>query len=539
MHAVHSRPPATTTSSLVGWMLFASLATGIVFALSADALLSSVIYWIPALTFLMYWSGVLLFIWSRLRQQQRRLLWVFALVMGLLYALIIIGFIWYLPLALSLLGSFLALLVTVSFAQGRRPTSTSGWLLLLGCGLLGGTATVLTLWFMLGSGVFTLPMILLLVLTAGLVGPVGGALRWVFDTLWPRLRRGRALNVPEPPPATATVSLSRREVLLGLGGLAGLALTGASFTWLTRSVLAHAFPLVTYQSLGEVKSLSWSPDSKRIVSATDINMAIWDAASGKDIFAPNNDVSHGYLAKRSAVWSPDGTRIALEGASFSDTVGEDTNVIIVEAATLRPMIGISTGEFGASLDVPIAWSPDNTRIATASGEMQVWDAVTGKQLLSLKAGLFMLAWSPDGRALVTDNYHDAQVWDAKSGALLVTYHRHTDFIQTVAWSPDSTKVVTGSFDGTVQVWDARSGRHLLTYGDTADGVLAVAWSPDGRHIASAGFARDIHVWDATTGELVFLYKGHRETVNTLAWSPDGSRVASGSDDETVQIWRPE
>jgi hypothetical protein len=287
MQAAQPRPRAPTIFSSIARMLFASLAVGAACAVFAINLIST-----DRLTsasyFLVFWSGIFLSVRSRWRQpQQRRLLWMFALVLALLYALIIVAFIWYLPLALSLLGSFLALLVIISFAQWMKPSKKSDWLLMLGCGLLGGTATALIFWLMLGPGVINLPMLLVLVLAAGLAGPTGGALRWAFDALWPLLRRGRALDAPEQPPTPASASLSRREMLLGLSGLAGLAVTGASFTWLTRSLLAHAFPLVTYRSLGQVKELSWSPDGRRIVSATDFNVAIWDATNGKEIFGPN------------------------------------------------------------------------------------------------------------------------------------------------------------------------------------------------------------------------------------------------------------
>jgi WD40 repeat protein len=275
--------------------------------------------------------------------------------------------------------------------------------------------------------------------------------------------------------------------------------------------------------------------------------SFWDATTGREIVSPQDAEARRYWGIQAVAWSPDGTLIALGSKADALFLLEKSpvNTAIVDAATLRPLVTLDAGklEAGAELaDVQvIVWSPDSTRIATASSETQVWDAATGKQLLHLNAGLFILAWSLDGRSLITDNGPDAQVWDAQSGALLVTYHGHTDLILAVAWSPDSTKVVSGGEDGTVQVWDARSGRHLLTYSGHADSILAVAWSPDGRRIASAGYTGNVSVWDATTGELMFLYKGHRATdaVNTLAWSPDGSRIASGSDDETVQIWQPE
>jgi len=56
----------------------------------------------------------------------------------------------------------------------------------------------------------------------------------------------------------------------------------------------------------------------------------------------------------------------------------------------------------------------------------------------------------------------------------------------VAWSPDGRRLVTASDDDTAKVWDATSGQELLTLRGHNYSVNSVAWSPDRRRIASAG-----------------------------------------------------
>ncbi len=119
---------------------------------------------------------------------------------------------------------------------------------------------------------------------------------------------------------------------------------------------------------------------------------------------------------------------------------------------------------------------------------------------------------------------------------LYIYHGHSDAVNAVAWSPDGTRIASGSDDGTVQVWDAASGKILTFYHGHSDMVIAVAWSPDGTRIASASSDKTVQVWDAAKGDNVYTYAGHSDAVNTVAWSPDGTHIASASSDKTVQVW---
>src|SRR6266487_3358382 len=70
------------------------------------------------------------------------------------------------------------------------------------------------------------------------------------------------------------------------------------------------------------------------------------------------------------------------------------------------------------------------------------------------------------------------------GTVLTIYHGHTERVSAVAWSPDTTRIASGSWDKTVQVWDASTGNTLFTYHNHTGRVETVAWSPDGKSIAS-------------------------------------------------------
>jgi WD40 repeat protein len=68
-------------------------------------------------------------------------------------------------------------------------------------------------------------------------------------------------------------------------------------------------------------------------------------------------------------------------------------------------------------------------------------------------------------------------------------------------------------------------------------VTSVAFSPDSMRIVSASNDRTIRVWDAQTGQLtVEPLKWHTRGVTSVAFSPDGMRIVSGSYDDTIRVW---
>ena len=64
----------------------------------------------------------------------------------------------------------------------------------------------------------------------------------------------------------------------------------------------------------------------------------------------------------------------------------------------------------------------------------------------------------------------------------------------------------------------------------------MSWSPDGTRVVSGSGDKTVRVWEVATGTEIVKLEGHTNTVMSVTWSPDGTRVVSGSLDKTVRVW---
>jgi WD40 repeat protein len=155
-------------------------------------------------------------------------------------------------------------------------------------------------------------------------------------------------------------------------------------------------------------------------------------------------------------------------------------------------------------------------------------------------GVTSVSFSPDGTRIVTGSEdRTAKVWDARTGTALLELKGHTDGVLSVSFSPDGTRIVTGGgFDQTAKVWDARSGTALLRLKGHTGGVMSVSFSPDGaRIVTGGGYDQTAKVWDARTGTALLELKGHTGGVMSVSFSPDGTRIVTGGGyDQTAKVW---
>lgn len=286
-----------------------------------------------------------------------------------------------------------------------------------------------------------------------------------------------------------------------------------------------------------VHKISWASNSRLVASlSTDAAAHIWDIFSGYAILT---------LQGVSALaWSSDGDYLAI---------GAHNSVRLFDAA-IRPLSTINlnkplydlqwlpgsqllavgteervqqqSGWRQSLLQDPQVWMRPGSNIDildTAAGRV-LWSCTGSNAVCSPEASLIAVwrsgtvqedlssDWLPPGERGAT-GAQKISVRKSTTGQLLHHYSGHRGVIASLAWSPTTARIASGSSDGTVQLWNAVDGGFVYIYrGHSNDApatvcvtpyITHVSYSPDGSYIASIAsnyqarpLTSSLHIWAA-------------------------------------------
>ncbi|KIJ09887.1 hypothetical protein PAXINDRAFT_46654, partial [Paxillus involutus ATCC 200175] len=196
----------------------------------------------------------------------------------------------------------------------------------------------------------------------------------------------------------------------------------------------------------------------------------------------------------------------------------------------------------------VAFLSDGKQVISGSeglSRVRTWMVKDGREarvgrVMGEKSVVTAVATSNDGQWIATANgsrpgdahSNRVTIWKATTHRKVVELEGHSAQVQSLAFSPDSARVVSGSWDGMVLVWST-TGERLIAHEDF---VKSVAVSHNGNFIVSGSRDYKVRIWDMATSTQIGSTLQHNDWVNSVAISPDGSYLATGGVEKKVYIW---
>jgi WD40 repeat protein len=188
---------------------------------------------------------------------------------------------------------------------------------------------------------------------------------------------------------------------------------------------------------------------------------------------------------------------------------------------------------------------------TGAGKVTVWEVATGKRLRTFRHPSFGMdfpeaALSADGKVLVAAGKYRLAVWDVATGKELHATGGHVAPVVSVAFAPDSQRLVSAAEDRTVRVWELPAGKEDRRFtpfaraaedngpADSSDWILA-CFTPDGKAVLAATPRLPVQAWDARTAQAL-RQLGEGKEAYPAALSPDGTLLAGGTADGQVFVY---
>lgn len=314
-----------------------------------------------------------------------------------------------------------------------------------------------------------------------------------------------------------------------------------------------------------VTVLAWHPDGRHLAVGQVLNkrVAIWDTQTGKLVRTLEQEGG----GVRTLAYSPNGKYLAV-GREFSRLTKERAHAHLYDAVSGNLLQGFppsSPASGNASDAEALAFSPDSRYLA-ASGHGSsvngvIYDISTNKvvwPLLDPKGSksnnvIQAIDFSPSGQFVALGRLGgQIDIWSIKSRKLIKRLEAQSAGVHALAFSPDGKYLVSGThigkrydrnvkpprpmfdkFPDDIVLWSVPAfekarefpSRHF-TQTPNSSIIERLQFSPDGKRLLVSARAGSLEIIDVTSGQTALFKDGFGAVVHA-ALSPDGKQLALG------------
>jgi len=231
---------------------------------------------------------------------------------------------------------------------------------------------------------------------------------------------------------------------------------------------------------------------------------------------------------------------AVSGPHYAAWAGLDGKITLFSAAAGKPAARFMAGEWSV---LDLRFSPDGRCLASAGmdGAVKIWSVPSGRLYRELKRNNFpvrSVSFSPDGRYLVGAGYDSmAVLWDLKDGRAVKAISAGMEgALETVAFSP-SGLLAYGGQGRTIKVWEPLTGRLVCSLEGRFGANVSLAFSPDSGKLLSGDMSGNLTVWDLDGCSVSRKLAAGPGPVNSVSFLPGGNSVlaASGGEVRVIQL----
>jgi len=266
-------------------------------------------------------------------------------------------------------------------------------------------------------------------------------------------------------------------------------------------------------------TVAWSPDSQRFIDISRQQALIVSPVTDEPPRKFSIERAH------QVQWSPDGKMIAVWGT-------DELSILDVRGSVLKKIHHQGIHDF--------AWSPCGGAITAITSleksshyRLTVWDwQKDTERWVRESPGFKSMAWSPDGRYLVSSSIRDFRsngdltdhraltVWNTRDGSI-VANGGPSEAPEFLAWSPDGSRIATA----------IRQKTHVHSLDDLDQSqrclppTQKVSWSPDRSRMVGVGLSdHRLRIHGKAVDETVVAH--HSQLLSAVSWSPIGDRIAA-------------